>query len=237
MVINSYFSYITFNSVTTIRGDLVMIRIGQYVILEPNCIIRPCFKKIKGKYGSVPISIGDCVQIGENSVVMASSIGSNVYIGKNSIIGSGSIIKDNCVILPNTTIAPNTLIPPFTEWGGTPGVMLRRLPESQNILLQQSAIEYYNNFQLVSSKVQEEPEKIQHSNTTLINSMKTGISNYVKDKEEEEGKDDNEGGRVGEGQEGKVINSIINPSTKTVDDSVISDTKDNNNIMDSESNP
>lgn len=163
-----------------------MIRIGQYVILEPNCIIRPCFKKIKGKYGSVPISIGDCVQIGENSVVMASSIGSNVYIGKNSIIGSGSIIKDNCIILPDTTITPNTLVPPFTEWGGTPGVMLRRLPESQNILLQQSAIEYYNNFQLVSGKVQEDQEKIQHSNTALIKSMNTGIYYRSKDKEEEE---------------------------------------------------
>ncbi|KAJ1604681.1 dynactin subunit p25-like [Cryptosporidium canis] len=157
-----------------------MIRIGQYVILESNCIIRPCFKKIKGKYGSVPISIGDCVQIGENSVVMASSIGSNVYIGKNAIIGSGTIIKDNCIILPDTTIAPNTLIPPFTEWGGTPGVMLRRLPESQNVLLQQSAVEYYNNFQLVSNKAHEEQEKVQHSNTILVKSMKTGVSSYYK---------------------------------------------------------
>ncbi|KAL5368816.1 dynactin subunit p25-like [Cryptosporidium parvum] len=175
-----------------LRGDLVMIRIGQYVILEQNCIVRPCFKKIKGKYGSVPISIGDCVQIGENSVVMASSIGSNVYIGKNSIIGSGSIIKDNCIILPDTTIAPNTLIPPFTEWGGTPGVMLRRLPESQNTLLQQSAIEYYNNFELVSNKVQEEPEKIQHSNTTLIKSMKTGITNFAKNKGDNGNGDDDD---------------------------------------------
>ncbi|POM85151.1 Bacterial transferase hexapeptide (six repeats) family protein [Cryptosporidium meleagridis] len=191
-----------------------MIRIGQYVILEQNCIVRPCFKKIKGKYGSVPISIGDCVQIGENSVVMASSIGSNVYIGKNSIIGSGSIIKDNCIILPDTTIAPNTLIPPFTEWGGTPGVMLRRLPESQNIILQQSAIEYYNNFELVSNKVQEEPEKIQHSNTTLIKSMKTGISDFAKNKGENYDDDNNynadnsdrgneESREDGEGKEGE----------------------------------
>ncbi|KAK9172766.1 Trimeric LpxA-like protein with Hexapeptide repeat [Cryptosporidium meleagridis] len=197
-----------------LRGDLVMIRIGQYVILEQNCIVRPCFKKIKGKYGSVPISIGDCVQIGENSVVMASSIGSNVYIGKNSIIGSGSIIKDNCIILPDTTIAPNTLIPPFTEWGGTPGVMLRRLPESQNIILQQSAIEYYNNFELVSNKVQEEPEKIQHSNTTLIKSMKTGISDFAKNKGENYDDDNNynadnsdrgneESREDGEGKEGE----------------------------------
>lgn len=222
---NFYFYNIISKYKITFRGDLVMIRIGQYVILESNCIIRPCFKKIKGKYGSVPISIGDCVQIGENSVVMASSIGSNIYIGKNSIIGSGSIIKDNCIILPDTTIAPNTLIPPFTEWGGTPGVMLRRLPESQNVLLQQSAIEYYNNFQLVSSKMQEEPEKIQHSDTTIIKSMKTGVSSYVKNKAE-----DNENG-----DDDDDTNTVTNPNSKANDDA-ISDTKHYSINRDNESN-
>ena len=159
-----------------------MIRIGQYVIMEPNCVIRPCFKKVNGKYGSVPISIGDCVHIGENSIIMASSIGSNVKIGKNCIIGPGVVIKDNSIIKPDSVITPNTVIPPFTEWGGAPGVALRRLPESQSVILQQDAISYYQDFQLVASKDpgnSSEGGQIQHSNTQYIKSMKTGVSDYI----------------------------------------------------------
>ncbi|KAF7458923.1 Dynactin subunit 5 [Cryptosporidium felis] len=206
-----------------LRGDLVMIRIGQYVILEPDCVIRPCFKKIKGKYGSVPISIGDCVQIGEKTVVMASSIGSNVFIGKNSIIGPGSVIKDNCTILPDTVIPPNTLVPPFTEWGGVPGTMLRRLPESQGIVLQQSAIEYYNNFQLVSGKTSAEPEKIEHSNTIIINSMKTGISRVPqpesseveKDREDDSQMKNNPGGKP-KSEQKSLFNETVREIRKLV---------------------
>ncbi|KAH7647034.1 dynactin subunit p25 [Cryptosporidium bovis] len=158
-----------------------MIRIGQYVIMEPNCVIRPCFKKINGKYGSVPINIGDCVHIGNNSIIMASSIGSNVRIGENSVIGPGVVVKDNCMIKPDSVVTSNTVIPPFTEWGGAPATLLRRLPESQNIILQQDAINYYHNFQLVSDKDSEDKEQMQHSNTMYIKSMKTGVSGYVND--------------------------------------------------------
>ncbi|KAH8739606.1 dynactin subunit p25-like [Cryptosporidium ryanae] len=165
--------------------------------MEPNCVIRPCFKKVNGKYGSVPINIGDCVRIGENSILMASSIGSNVRIGKNSIIGPGVVIKDNCIIKPDSVITPNTVIPPFTEWGGAPAVLLRRLPESQHVISQQDAIDYYQNFQLVSNKDSENDnrEQIQHSNTEYIKSMKTGVSEYVINSEDDKDNHDEDNER------------------------------------------
>ncbi|EEA08157.1 uncharacterized protein CMU_011050 [Cryptosporidium muris RN66] len=159
-----------------LRGDLAVIRIGQYVILEPNCIIRPSFKRFKEKYGSIPISIGDCVHIGENSIVMATSIGSNILIGDNCIIGHASIIKDNCIILPNTVISPDTVIPPFTEWSGNPGI---RLPESTSIKLQQDTIDYYTNYQLISlnsqNSIKSESGSISRTNTSVISRLQTGI--------------------------------------------------------------
>ncbi|OII77440.1 hypothetical protein cand_009310 [Cryptosporidium andersoni] len=166
-----------------LRGDLAVIRIGQYVILEPNCIIRPSFKKFKEKYGSIPISIGDCVHIGENSIIMATSIGSNILIGDNCIIGHASIIKDNCIILPNTVISPDTVIPPFTEWSGNPGRLIRRLPESISIKLQQDTIDYYTNYQLISlnsqNSIKSESGLISRTNTSVISKLQTGIEqNY-----------------------------------------------------------
>jgi len=69
-----------------IRADLGDISIGSHCIIGENTVLRPSYKRSKGGIFFLPLKIGDFVEIGEDCVVCAACIGSNVKIGKNCII-------------------------------------------------------------------------------------------------------------------------------------------------------
>ncbi|KAJ1734907.1 hypothetical protein LPJ61_000838 [Coemansia biformis] len=136
----------------TIRGDLrragpthqAAVLIGRFCSLGEASVLRPPYKTYKGVFSYYPLKIGDHVDIGENTIVEAASIGSYVKIGKNCIIGRFAIIKECCLIEDNTVIAPNTVVPPFSVVaGGPPAQVVARLPEStQDVFEAQSKDKY-----------------------------------------------------------------------------------------------
>ncbi|KAJ2745496.1 hypothetical protein GGI20_002100, partial [Coemansia sp. BCRC 34301] len=106
----------------TIRGDLrrsgpqhqASVLIGRFCTLGPFSVLRPPYKTYKGVFSYYPLKIGDFVDIGENSVIEAASIGSYVRIGKNCVVGRFAIIKDCCVLEDGAVVAPNTVVAPFS---------------------------------------------------------------------------------------------------------------------------
>ncbi|EOT5207136.1 sugar O-acetyltransferase [Escherichia coli] len=85
--------------------DGATITIGDNVMFAPNVSLLGITHPVDPKYRrrgvfSLPISIGDNVWIGANSVVMP-----NVKIGNNVVIGAGSVvtkdIPDNCIAVGN----------------------------------------------------------------------------------------------------------------------------------------
>jgi|EP00505_MAST-04D_sp_SCG-Rhode-Island_P003063 dynactin 5 len=106
-----------------IRGDSTTIKIGRYCIIEENVTIRPSYKRYKGGFAFVPMTIGDNVIIGANSVVEAASIGSNVVVGKNCVIGQRAVLKDCTVVLDGTVCASDTMVPPYMCVKGIPGTL------------------------------------------------------------------------------------------------------------------
>ncbi|CAM9520543.1 unnamed protein product, partial [Heterosigma akashiwo] len=114
----------------TIRGDLAPVKIDRYCFLAESSVIRPSYTVLPEKCSYMPIQIGSGVHIGENSIVQAGQIGSNVYIGKNCIIDMRCFIRDNCVIEDGAVLAPGTLVPPFSVVAGCPGKVVGELPES-----------------------------------------------------------------------------------------------------------
>merc|ERR1719199_2358381 len=82
-----------------LRGDLQLLRIGKYVIIGENTVLRPSYKKYKGNFAFFPLTIGDYVTVGARSVISAAQIGSAVDIGEDTVISKRCIIKENSKLL------------------------------------------------------------------------------------------------------------------------------------------
>lgn len=96
--------------------DGVTVTFGDNVFIAPNCTITTAehaidpVQRIEGYEVAKPVSIGDNVRIGKNSVVLA-----GVTIGKNSVIGAGSVVKKS---IPENVVAvgvPCKVIRKITE--------------------------------------------------------------------------------------------------------------------------
>src|SRR5688572_2513320 len=51
-----------------IRGDLASVKIGRYCVISSKTVIRPPFKKFSKGVAFLPMSVGDHVFIGEDTV-------------------------------------------------------------------------------------------------------------------------------------------------------------------------
>lgn len=129
-----------------LRGDLQLLKIGKYVTLNEQCVLRPPYKKYKGSFAFFPLTIGDFVTVGARTVISAANIGSCVDIGEDCVISKRCIVKDNAMILSGTVLPPDTVVPPLTCFGGSPGKYLGDLPESQAVMQKQNAMVVYRRF-------------------------------------------------------------------------------------------
>lgn len=80
-----------------LRGDLALIRLGKFVSLGQNTIVRPSAKVTHRFYTS--LRIGDYVSVGEGCVLAGSSIGDFVVIEDHVTIGNRAVIKSGVKIL------------------------------------------------------------------------------------------------------------------------------------------
>lgn len=99
----------------------IAIAIGRYVFLSRSTVLRPPSKLHRGLYSYYPLKIGDHVFIGENTVVEAAVIGSNVHIGRDCVIGKFVILKDCVKVLEGTVVPQGLVVPSFSVVGGRPG--------------------------------------------------------------------------------------------------------------------
>ncbi|KEP65992.1 UNVERIFIED_CONTAM: dynactin p25, putative [Hammondia hammondi] len=129
-----------------LRGELAPLRFGRYVYLEENVLVHPSVYRSKGQPLHVPMTVGDYVVVGRNSVVRAVAVGSCVEISVNCVVGNRCILKDFCRLLPGTVLPPDTVVPSFTVFAGNPGKMVDELPEGETVLMKLDAIQRYNLF-------------------------------------------------------------------------------------------
>ncbi|EUD65267.1 dynactin 5 [Plasmodium inui San Antonio 1] len=94
----------------------------------------------------VTLTIGDNVYIGNECIIKAALIGSNVVIGDNCVVGERVVIKDNVVIKNNTYIPNDTIIASFAKYAGCPATYVKELPESAQTYLKDIPYRHYKNF-------------------------------------------------------------------------------------------
>jgi len=145
----------TIDKVTTIRGDLGRISIGKNCVIVEGAVLSPSDQfenndkedqSDKAKIGIkfLPMTVGDFVVIGKNSVVRAAVVGSYVYIGDSCIIQAGCVLDSCCMLLPNTILAKGTVVPPYMVYGGSPGQCVGQLPPSFQFEMEQMCREFHS---------------------------------------------------------------------------------------------
>jgi dynactin 5 len=152
-----------------IRGDLAVIRMGRYCLVQANTRIQPPpfpgqqheqapdSSLADGSGGTeaattaatkfVPVSIGSHTVIGKDCLIQAAAVGGSCLIEDAVTLGPRSLVKDCCVVTRGTVIPADTVLPPFTHASNTNGrLTLRLLPPAVAVELQDRAVEAFTEF-------------------------------------------------------------------------------------------
>ena len=110
-----------------IRGDLASIKIGNYTVLQDNCVIH------SGSPFNPPgdAVIGDKVHIGHGAVINCIRIGNSVLIGMNATLLHEAEIGNFCIIAAGCVITRGVKIPARSFVTGVPGEIRGRASSRQ----------------------------------------------------------------------------------------------------------
>ena len=78
---------------------------------------------------AISLSIGSHTHIGRNTSIRSISIGSCVVIGTNCVLMIRTKVHDCCIIEDGTVLVPDTVIPPYSRVRGNPGRIVGTIPE------------------------------------------------------------------------------------------------------------
>lgn len=105
---------------TVLRGDVNTITIGNCVNIQDGSVLHTLYEKST-------IEIGDHVSIGHNVTIHGSKIHDYALIGMgavvmdDAVVGEGAIVAAGSVVLARTVIGPNEL------WGGAPAKFIKKV--------------------------------------------------------------------------------------------------------------
>ena len=120
----------------SIRADFDSIHIGDHTNVQEGVIMHV-------DHG-VPIRIGKHNTIGHGAVIHGCTIGDYNLIGINAVLLNNVKIGRGCIIGANTLLLENTAIPDFSLVVGSPGKVIRQLPEEVITQLEFGAKVYYD---------------------------------------------------------------------------------------------
>ncbi len=107
---------------TVIRGDVNTITIGNKVNIQDNSVLHCLYQKST-------IEIGDNVSIGHRVIVHGAKIHSNVLLGMGSIIMDDAIIEENSIIAAGAIVLPNTRVEAGSIYAGVPAKRVKSVDE------------------------------------------------------------------------------------------------------------
>lgn len=104
-----------------LRGDNDLISIGNRTNIQDGTIIHVD--------PGVPVKVGEDNVVGHRCILHGCTIGNNNLIGMGSTIMNNVTIGNYCIIGANTLITENTVIPDYSMVLGSPGKVVKQLPE------------------------------------------------------------------------------------------------------------
>lgn len=117
-----------------LRADEDEIIVGNRSNIQDGCIIH-CDQ---GK----PAVIGQSVTVGHGAIIHGAEIGDYSLIGMRATVLNGAKIGKYCVIGAHALVTENMVIPDFSVVMGTPGKVVKQLPEDYKRELEKAANTY-----------------------------------------------------------------------------------------------
>ena len=123
-----------FNAV--VRGDSDEIKIGDRTNVQDGVVMHV-------DHGT-PINIGKENIIGHCAMLHGCTVGDNNLIGIKAVVLNNVKIGNYCVIGANTLLTEGMVIPDYSMVYGSPGKIVKQLPEEVKDLLMAGVNEYIN---------------------------------------------------------------------------------------------
>ena len=112
----------------TLRADVNYIRIGKYTNIQDNSVVhveRPAPENPSG--GAV--IIGEYVTVGHSVILHACTLEDACLIGMGAIVLDGAVIGKGSIVGAGSVVTGRTVIPPYSLVLGSPGKVVKTLPE------------------------------------------------------------------------------------------------------------
>lgn len=120
---------------TVIRGDVNYVRIGCRTNIQDNSVLHVT-------NGRQPLTIGNDVTIGHNSVVHGCKVHDRVLIGMGAILLDNSEVHSDTVIAAGSLVKEGDVIPPGVLAAGIPAKIKRDLRKEEIEKILESAAGY-----------------------------------------------------------------------------------------------
>lgn len=120
---------------TTLRGDVMPIKIGFETNIQDGSVLH-------GTFGKFACEVGNRVTIGHSVILHGCQIGDRCLIGMGSIIMDGAVISEQSVVGAGSLVTEGKKFPPRSLIMGRPAKFVRELDENEINFLEKSADNY-----------------------------------------------------------------------------------------------
>lgn len=120
---------------TTVRGDVMPIRIGARTSIQDNTVIH-----VTSDFSGT--TIGDDCTIGHSAIIHACTVEDCCLIGMGSILLDGARIGTGSLVGAGALVTPGTIIPPGSLVIGSPAKVKRPLNDKEREQIRYGAAHY-----------------------------------------------------------------------------------------------
>lgn len=137
---------IWFNAV--VRGDCDKIIIGPGTNVQDGAVLHTD--------EGIPLVLGEGVTVGHKAMLHGCEIGDFSLIGINAVVLNGAKIGKYCIIGANALITENAVIPDGSVVMGSPGKVVKPVPESHYPMLEASSRHYAESGRVYKQSLKEQ---------------------------------------------------------------------------------
>lgn len=126
---------------TTIRGDMHHIRIGQRCSLQDGSVLHITHASDFNP-GGWPLILGDDVTVGHKALLHGCTLGSRILVGMGAIVMDGAIVEDEVIIAAGCLVPPGKRLESGHLYVGSPCKKARPLTDKERSFFAYTAANY-----------------------------------------------------------------------------------------------